>query len=852
MPNNRENQASPRAAGADRPLVVALAGNPNAGKTTLFNALTGARQHVGNYPGVTVEKKEGACRHAGRRLRVVDLPGTYGLTAYSVEELVARDFLLDERPDVVVDIVDASNLERNLYLAVQLMELGVPLVLAFNMSDVAEARGIRFDLELLSRLLGAPIVPTVAHKGRGTDELLEAVLAVAGGDEGVPHPHPVRYGPEIEPELAALTELVAASDAADTDRHPPRWLALKLLEADRDIRKRVGDEQVLAAARRSAKHLQSVCGDRPEILIADRRYGFISGACQEAVESTVEYRHTLSDRIDEVVTHRLIGIPIFLALMYAVFYLTFTLGDAPTGWIEELFHWAGGHIARLWPKASDSLLRSLIVDGIIGGVGGVVAFLPNILLLFLAIAALEDSGYMARAAFLMDRVMHKIGLHGKSFIPMLIGFGCSVPAILATRTLGSRRDRLTTMLVVPLMSCGARLPIYALLIPAFFPQAWQAPVLWAIYLIGIALAVGAAKLLRKTILRGESEAFVMELPPYRLPTFRGLLIHTWQRGWMYLRKAGTVILLISIVLWAMTAFPRSPSFAADVPEEAGRIDERVVAGARRVAAEAGLDANAVAAAVRAERDLAAAARTHWAHEAGYVEARRRRRETIDRLTEAPEGEGVGAFLGARDRVLAARGRFEEAVRDVAAEAGDIRYLALAKARDDALDDARRSAPDVFPAVLRYLDDVRDPALARLRRLRAEHRARRLAHSTAGRVGHTLETVLAPLGFDWRIGTALIGALAAKEVFVAQMGIVFSVGEGPRASAALRERLRVAYRPLVAFCIMLFCLIGTPCVATVAVTWRESGSWRWPLLQWAGLTVLAYVVTLIVYQVGSLL
>lgn len=687
---------------ASRPFLVALAGNPNSGKTTLFNRLTGARQHVGNYPGVTVEKKEGSYRHEGREVQVIDLPGTYSLSAYSPEELVARQVVIEEHPQVVVDVVDASNLERNLYLATQFMELGLPLILALNMVDVAEARGHTIDYAHLSRLFQVPVVPIVANRGTGLAELKQAIREMADTPPGPPAR--IEYGSGLERALERITPLIEERDLA---RPPcsPRWLALKLLEGDEvvraDIQARAGDAAaILDPVEDCRRTLAREFGDDADILVADHRYGFISGACQEAVRSNVESRHTASDRIDAVMTNRVLGIPIFFALMFLVFKLTFSLGDAPMGWIEGGFEWLGGVISGFWPEGSDSLLESLLVDGIIGGVGGVLVFLPNILLLFLAIAILEDSGYMARAAFIMDRFMQHIGLHGKSFIPMLIGFGCTVPAIMATRTLENRRDRFTTMLVAPLMSCGARLPIYALLIPAFFPAAWHARMLWIIYTIGIALAVICAKLLRKTLFRGDSAPFVMELPPYRIPTIRGVFIHMWERGWVYLRKAGTLILGISVLMWALATFPRSD---ADGPATAGEHDRE---------------------------------------------------------------------------------------------------------------------------------------------------AAHLAHTYAGRIGRAMEPVIKPLGFDWRIGTALIGAFAAKEVFVAQMGIVFAVGEADEESPALREQLRAAYSPLQAFCIMLFCLISAPCMATIAVTKRETNSWKWAIFQLAGLTALAYFVTLLVYQVGS--
>jgi ferrous iron transport protein B len=705
-------------------IVVALAGNPNSGKTTIFNNLTGSRQHVGNYPGVTVERKEGLLRYDDFEMQIVDLPGTYSLTAYSEEERVARNFIIGDKPDVVVDIIDASNLERNLYLAVQLMELGVPLVLAFNMSDEARVRGYQFDIKKLSQLFGAPIVSTVGHKGEGMKELLDSIVSTSTSKGNYPGRDRIDYGRESEEEISKI-EFLVKRHPSFSDKYASRWLAVKLLENDREVGSIFNSSEINAQIEKSASRLENVIGEHPDTAMAGRRYGFISGACQEAVRSTIEARHTISDNIDSVVTNRVLGIPIFLALMYLIFHLTFTLGEPPMGWIENGFKWLGGVVEGWWPEGSDSPLKSLLADGLIGGVGGVIVFLPNILLLFLAIAILEDSGYMARAAFIMDRLMHKIGLHGKSFIPMLIGFGCSVPAIMATRTLENRRDRLTTMLVIPLMSCGARLPIYALIIPAFFPQTWHAPMLWIIYVIGILLAVLGGKILRSTILKGESVPFVMELPPYRMPTFKSVFIHMWERGWLYLKKAGTIILGISIILWAMTSFPGLPE------EESAKFEEE------------------------------------------------------------------------RKRTQAGEANKEE--RD--------EYLAL---------------------------------------IANQEKETALGHSIAGRLGHALEPLLKPMGFDWKIGTALIGAFAAKEVFVAQMGIVYSVGEAKEESEPLREKLKKTYTPLVGFCIMLFCLISSPCMATIAITKKESNSWKWALLQLGGLTGLAYMLTVFVFQTGRLL
>ena len=679
-------------------LSVALVGNPNSGKTTIFNALTGSRQKVGNYPGVTVEMKEGSFKRNDTVIEIVDLPGTYSLSAYSEEELVTRDFIFENHPDVVVDVVDASNLERNLFLAVQLIEMKVPLILVFNMADIARQRGLTFDLEKLSQLLGVKIIETVGSKGVGIDLLSEAILNSECDCSNLPM---VNYGAEIEKELASIEALVGENTDL-VERYGSRWLATKLLENDKDIFSKGSFEKITPVVTCAQQRLKKFYNDDAEILIADQRYGFISGACEEAVKSSVEARHNMSDKIDKVVTMPGFGLILFAAIMYLVFWMTFTLGSYPMGWIESVIETLSHFITTNWPAFLSEELLSLIVDGIIGGVGGVVVFLPNILLLFLGIAYLEDTGYMARAAFIMDRIMHKIGLHGKSFIPMLIGFGCSVPAIMATRILENRRNRFTTIMVIPLMSCGAKLTVYALLIPAFFPVQYRGPILWSLYIIGILVAIVAAKLLRATVFKGETVPFVMELPPYRMPTIKGLLIHMWDKGWLYLKKAGTVILLISIVLWAATRYPR------------------------------------------------------------------------------PSESQMNNFEG-------------------------------------------ETAMQTFV----------------------------LEHSVAGQIGKAMEPVIKPLGFDWKIGTALIGAIAAKEVFVSQLGIVFSLGESDEESESLREVLRENYDRLTAFCIMLFTLISAPCFATIAITWKETRSLKWAMLQFFGLTFLAYILTLITYQVGIL-
>ncbi len=706
-----------------RPLNIAMVGNPNSGKTTIFNALTAEKRKVGNYPGVTVEQVEGTARTGDRAVRVTDLPGTYSLTAYSEDELIARNFIIDREPDVLLNIVDCSNLERNLYLTTQLLELDAPLVVALNKADIAEKRGLKIDVDRLSKLLGVEMIATVGCDGRGIEELFSA--AVAAADAGTPPARRPDYGGEVEPHVTQLADMIR--EETGTARRA-RWYAVKLIEGDETTSGRLRTKnadaanRIIAAGARIRNHLEGVCGDSPEIILADRRYGYISGACTESIISTVERRHDASDQADRVITHPLLGLPIFALMMYLLFQLTFWIGNPLSDLIDAGIHeylipameshWQGG-----------GLIRSLVIDGVIEGVGAVLIFVPLIVLVFLGVSVLEDSGYMARAAFITDRLMHRIGLHGQSFVPMIIGFGCTVPAIMATRALKSRRDRLITILILPLMSCGARIPIYILIVSAFFPAHLHTPIMWSMYVIGIVLAVIVAKVLALTVFRGEASIFVMELPPYRKPTLKGLGVHIGERTWMYLRKAGTVILAATIVLWALTTFPRKTAFE----------------------------------------------------------------------------------------------------RDYAAE------------REQAL---------TLPVFARA---------AALNGIAAQKESEKLRYTVAGRIGKAIEPIVGTMGFDWKIGTALIGAMAAKELFVAQLGIVYATGEPADGGTHLKlqERLRAEYTPLVGFCIMLFCLISLPCVATLAATVQEAGGWRWGVIQVGYLTVLAWIVTTIVYQVGSL-
>ena len=725
---------------SQEPLRLALVGNPNCGKTTLFNILCGRNEHVGNYPGVTVEVKVGRAEHDGVDMEVVDLPGAYSLTTYSREEVVTRDYLLDERPGVVINVIDASNVERGLYLTTQLLQMGLPIVLAFNMFDVAESRGFRIHIARLSALLGVPIVPTTAHKAQGTHELLDTALATAQrGPEAVVAQTTVRFGQELEGRIDKLAEDLALCCGHALSGSQCRWMAVKLLENDQGMLRRLEAMAtpdalagVAAKAVAARREIAGLFGDAAEIVLADRRYGFVSGACQESIKHTVESRHNLSDKIDSVVTHPLLGLPIFALMMYLLFQLTFWVGNPLVDWLDLGKEHLAGFVRTLGPEGG--IWVSLLADGVVEGVGAVLVFLPLIAMLFFGIAVLESSGYIARAAFVIDNLMHRIGLHGKSFIPMLIGFGCTVPAILATRTLESRRDRLATMMVLPLMSCGARLPVYVLILGAFFPRQVvlrlagvdltnQAMILFGIYVLGVVIALLVVRLLRATLFKGDVNSFVMELPPYRLPTWRALALQVWQPTWMYARKAGTIILLAMVVLWALKTWPRLPE-----------AQQQAFTCQRVALATSGLE---------------------------------------------------GPVLGQRQRELNA----------------------------------------------------------------LEHRDQ-LNYSCIGRIGRGIAPALAPCGFDWKISTGLVGALASKEIFIGQMGVMYAVHEQDAAQTlSLRQHLTAEYTPLQGVCIMLFILIAAPCMATLVAVARESGSWKWVALQWGYLFVLAWLLTTAVYQIG---
>lgn len=785
----------------DKPAItIALSGNPNAGKTTLFNAITGARQHIANYPGVTVEKKTGQVSHAGHDIVVVDLPGTYSLTAYSLEEIVARNFLIDERPDLVVDIVDASNLDRNLYLALQFRELGIPMIIALNMIDMAEKRGISIDHNALSSLLGVPVVPMVARESEGISELLDKVIEVAGQGRGW-QPDLISYGMDIDQGIKEIQDLLIKDDLHGR-KHPPEWLALKCLEGDPEAKKLLSEksgskERIDAICDRTFRHIRNTFEDEPEGIIAEHRYGYIAGIIKKAVKRKIESRIDLSDRADMILTSRVLGPVIMLFILYLIYAFTFQLSEAPIVWLEKLFNFIKEIASAVLPEGN---LQSLVVSGIIDGIGGVLSFIPLIMLMFLAIAVLEDSGYMARIAYMLDRVLRWFGLHGNSVMALIISGGisggCAVPGVLAARTLRDPRERIATLLVVPFMNCGAKLPVFAMLTAAFFTEG-QAKMMFIFTMLSWAFALFAAKLIRSTVLRGPKTPFVMELPPYRAPTFKGMLIHTWERTWQYLKKAGTVILAVSIVLWAAMTFP-------------GLDKEKTVDYERQETAMMTefLSYPDVAGFIKKPADIKA----------------------LDDLISSYQPPGGGTAetqLSLKDGFLFS---VAEAVVDI--QTGG----SLKQGETD----------PYLRCASQYIDYKKRVSL-----LEREKNADRLKGTVAGRIGRFMEFITLKVGFDYRINIALLGGVAAKEVIVSTLGTAYSLGEeGLEAESSLPERLRrdPAWNPLVAFTLVLFTILYVPCLVTLVSIARES-SWVWAGFSACFNLTAAVVISFIVYQTG---
>ncbi|QQS52109.1 MAG: ferrous iron transport protein B [Bacteroidota bacterium] len=714
---------------------VAFVGNPNSGKTTLFNFASGARERVGNYGGVTVEAKEAVFKKNGYTFQVSDLPGTYSITEYTPEELYVRKHLVEQMPDVVVNVIDSSNLERNLFLTTQLIDMNIKVVIALNMYDELERRGAKLNFQVFGTMLGIPMVPTVASKGRGIELLLDKIIDVyEDRDPQVRHIH-INYGQDLEHAIERVQQKIKEAPNI-TDNFSSRYLAIKLLEKDKTAMSRLDGnpmrQEILETTQKYIQRLEKDFAESSDTVIADAKYGFIAGALKETLSNGVEVRRRNTKAIDQWLTHKFWGFPIFIFFMWLMFQTTFSLGSYPMGWIESAIGWVSSLGYNSLPEGP---LRDLLVNGIIGGVGGVMVFLPNILILFFFISLMEDTGYMARTSFIMDKLMHKIGLHGKSFIPLLMGFGCNVPAVMATRTLESKKDRLLTMLITPFMSCSARLPVYVLLISAFFP-ARQGLVLFSIYMIGIALAVIVGFVFRKTFFKKQDIPFVMELPPYRIPTLRNTSVHMWHKAVQYIKKMGGVILVASILIWALGYYPRNVDYSHNYEDQIASV-------------------------------------------------------TNDNQLSEIEKE---------------------------ARIGELKLVMAGEQQEN---------------------------------------------SYIGRMGHFIEPLIQPLGFDWKIGVSIITGLAAKEIVISTMSVLYHVGPAEQESTGtlvhkLQEQKyskgekigQKVFSPLVAYSFMLFVLIYFPCVAVIAAIKKE-GNWKWALFTMFYTTAMAWVISFLVFQIGSM-
>lgn len=730
-----DNEMRAIAQGKRRTINVALVGNPNCGKTSLFNIASGSHEHVGNYSGVTVDAKEGYFEFQGYHFRLIDLPGTYSLSAYSPEELYVRKHIIEETPDVIINVVDAGNLERNLYLTTQLIDMNVRMVVALNMYDALQHSGNTLNIKKLSQLLGVPMVPTISRTGEGVDDLFHVIIGLYEGadfmgqkeeiqnealrefrewhDAYVPdhkfesheddensftprnfirHIH-INHGPELERSIDAVKKEIGKTETI-RHKYSTRFLAIKLLENDKDIEKNViaslpNASEILRIKEQEVKRLRETINEDSEQAITDAKYGFITGALKETYTDNYQNTEMFTRIVDSIVTHKVWGYPIFFIFLYLMFECTFIFGEYPKEGIEWLVEQLGNAVNTYMPDGS---FKDLLIDAVIGGVGGVIVFLPNILLLYLFISFMEDSGYMARAAFIMDKIMHKMGLHGKSFIPLIMGFGCNVPAIMSSRIIESRKSRLVTILINPLISCSARLPIYLVLVGAFFPGK-ESLILLLIYSVGILLAELMARIFSKFLVKGDDTPFVMELPPYRMPTSKSVLRHTWEKGAQYLKKMGGIIMIASIIIWFLGYYPNHSSYQTTAEQQ----------------------------------------------ENSYI----------------------------------------------------------------------------------------------------------------GQIGKSIEPIIKPLGFDWKMGVGLLSGVGAKELVVSTLGVLYT-NDGNLDDDALPERIaqQSDITPLIAFAYMLFTLLYFPCIATLAAIRQETGSWKWPLFAACYTTVLAWIVAFLVYQIGS--
>lgn len=776
---------------------IALAGNPNCGKTTMFNNITGAKQHVGNYAGVTVEKKEGYKKFDGYDLLSIDLPGTYSLTARSLDELVARNVIVNDNPDVIVNVLDASNLERNLYLAAQLVELEKPMVIALNMADVAEDMGIKYDLKKMAEMTGATIVSTVGRTNIGTKELLEATVSVAASQKapGVT----INYGDLLE---GKISELVEELKQAGTVTYPLRWVAVKLLEKDADVIGKVMRFENTEAVIEKAKAIREEIKDQVDldVVFQEYRHRFAVEVYNTCLTQAPTQLETRSDRYDKILTHRILGLPIFMVVMWLLFNVVNTVGAIPQTWITDGFTALQAWVITVIPEGQ---LQSLISDGIIAGVGAVLSFVPLILLLFLGISFLEDTGYMARAAFVIDRVMRACGLHGKSFIPLLLGFGCSVPSVMGARILDNYKDRMVTILITPFMSCSARLPVYTLFAAAFFPPEWAGTVVFGVYALGIVFGIVFAKIFRKYLFAGEAEPFVMELPPYHLPTLKATLTHMLERGIMYLKKAGTFILAASILVWFITTYPMDVEYSKDYDALHDQVAQTYEMKDAETLAHFGITTD---------------------------EQKDQVNEIVDNMkSTVADATTQAEDAGEDDPVIEVEDDSEvpELFNDIKDENKDLFPAAWAMYKNSA-----------------NLADEND-------KLDQEQASEKLEQSYAASFGKAINPVLKPLGFDWKIGVSLVAGLAAKEVVVSTLGTIYAVGGDTLHPQALTDYLQndPDFTPLVALTLMLFILIYPPCIAALAVIKRETGSWKWMLFMFCYENAFAWIACFIFYNIG---
>ncbi|NDW09113.1 ferrous iron transport protein B [Dysgonomonas sp. 520] len=733
--DDSDNQDLEKTVKDGKTITVALVGNPNAGKTTLFNLASGGHERVGNYGGVTVDSKEGKLKHAGYKFNIIDLPGTYSISAYTPEELYVRKYLIEDKPDIVINVVAASNLERNLYLTTELIDLGVPVVIALNMYDELVSSGSEFDHDKLAKLIGIPIIPTVGRSGKGLPELFDTIIRIYENKEPYVKKIKIYYGNAMENAISKLNILIEKNRTGETD-YPPRYLSIKLLEKDKVITEYIkqnfsNPNEILALCTKEIKILEASLQEDTESAVTNARYGFITGALKETYKEK-QHESDSTRIIDAIVTNKYLGFPLFFLFMWIMFECTFRLGQYPMDWIETGVGALSDFIRNSMPEG---MLKDLLVDGIIGGVGGVIVFLPNIVILYAFISFMEDSGYMARAAFIMDKVMHRMGLHGKSFIPLVMGFGCNVPAIMSTRTIESRNNRMITMLITPFMSCSARLPVYLLFTAIFFKE-HAGLVLFGLYVTGIVLAVISARLLKRFFFSRDDTPFVMELPPYRMPTAKSVGVHMWDKSRQYLRKMGGVILIASIIIWFLGYFPNDRKFDDKIEEQISLIEKK----------------------------------------------------------------------------------FDN--KEITKEEKEAQITNLERQRN------------------------------------LEH----AENSYIGQIGKFIEPAVKPLGFDWKIGVSLASGMAAKEVVVSTLGVLYTGQQDQdEESDSLRDRLANAtnpdgsptFTPLVVISLLLFVLIYFPCIAVIAAIKGESGSWKWGLFTIVYTTSLAWILSFLVYQIGSL-